>query len=353
MATLEMIQLDLEVRRDDTFWRPERIRRLLQLAVFGPLLPRWATSRWILEQAAQTLDRRGRGRALKAIEIAVEMRGGEQTLVGTDALDARAKVMDHDWVFRQLLLYDFGGLQDFVARIASSELLAGADRIHEWARTPMGGFRLLRESPSTLTWQNLNTQAEVESLNLGSASLVAHGECVIGRLVPVDEGAMFETAPLFVPDSLAQLVADDPQDWVAAMSAECRRERPVEQRIETGGFDFRLLTDVPVALEQIAVHALVERDAEERAAPTGSADPVAARVALLRAALDDKLDDVDLFVSPWPSVAASLLDPGVFLTFSQTLLPQDRPKLGRLADLLARPADAVFRRLADDLEGAA
>ncbi len=352
-ATWELIARDLADREDENFWRPERMRRLLQLVLFGPLLPRWATSRWILEQAAQSLDPRGRARALKAMKIAIETRGGEGTLVGTDDLDARAKVIDHDWVHRQLLLYEFGALQDFLARIASSELLARADRVHGWARTPMGGFRFVRESPHTLTWQNLATRTECESLNLGTASLLEPGECAIGRLVPIEGGAMFETAPLFVPDEVARQVAEDPSEWVAAVSAECRRERPPEQRIRTGGHDFRLLTDVPTGAQLLMAYSVMDRAAEESSPLTVAPDPVAVQAALVRAALDGEVGTFDHVLSPWPAVAASLLEPSVFVELCSSLVPADGAKLTVLADEVAGPARAVCLSLAEDLEQAA
>ena len=350
---MELIERDLADREDENFWRPERIRRLLQLDLFGPLLPRWATSRWILEQAAQSLDRRGRHRSLRALEVAVETRGGEETLVGTDDLDARAKVIDHDWVFRQLLLYEFGALQDFVARVASPELLSGADSIHEWALTPMGGFRLVRESPRTLLWQDLATEAEIESINLGAASLLEPGECALGRLVPIDGGAMFETAPLFVPDEVARQVADEPADWVAAVSAECRRVRPAGLGIRTSGNDFQLLTDVPIWVQQAVAHASLERPAARSAKPSVPPTDVAEQAALVRAALDEELGDLDFVVSPWPTVAASLLEPRVFREVRPGLEAADGPRLARLADVLAAPASEVCRTLALDVERAA
>ncbi len=353
MATVELIERDLAERTDENFWRPQRLRRLAQLAAFGQLLPRWATSRWILEQAAQSLDRRGRDRSLKALEIAVETRGGEETLVGTDDFDAQAKVIDHDWVFRQLLLYEFGALQDFLARTASSELLARADRIHGWARTPMGGFRFVRDSPLLVTWQNLATHAECESLNLGSASLLEPGECAIGRLVPIEGGAMFETAPLFVPDDVARQVAGDPSEWVAAVSAECRRERPPEQRIRTGGHDFRLLTDVPSGLQLAVAHAVVEEIGAPSSPLTRAPDPVGTQAALVQAALHEELGDLDLLVSPWPSVAASILEPSVFIEVGEGLTASDGPGLARLAGVLAGPASELCRELAEDLGWAA
>ena len=52
--------------------------------------------------------------------------------------------MDRDWIFRQVALYDLGALDHFLHHQATPDLVAGADSIHEWLRTPMGGFQLDR-----------------------------------------------------------------------------------------------------------------------------------------------------------------------------------------------------------------
>src|SRR4029079_9573102 len=101
-----------------------RMRRLAELVMLRPILPGWATSRWLLAQAAQHLDSTGRGR--RALEVAIQARGGPENLRGRDEMDARTKVMDHDWVFRQVHLYELGGLDHFVRRVASPDLLVGA-----------------------------------------------------------------------------------------------------------------------------------------------------------------------------------------------------------------------------------
>lgn len=44
-GALDLVLRDRRVRDDEGFWRPEKVRRLLQLTALGPLLPRWATSR--------------------------------------------------------------------------------------------------------------------------------------------------------------------------------------------------------------------------------------------------------------------------------------------------------------------
>jgi hypothetical protein len=73
--------------------------------------------------------------------------------------------MDTDWVFRQCLLYEYGQLASFLRR-APSDLVAGADQIHTWARTPMGGFRLHERRPRVTTWADLATGELVETANI-------------------------------------------------------------------------------------------------------------------------------------------------------------------------------------------
>ena len=237
------------------FWRPWRVRALLQMAMFGSLLPPWATSRWILAQAGQQLpDQRGgleSRRVQRALELAVELRGGRASLPGGDPRDALCKVMDHDWVFRQLHLYEFGGLRHFLGRGASADLVSGADRIQEWAAAPMGGFRLLGSQSATVTWEDLAVGEPVVTPNIGSAVLVEPGECVIGRLVPIEGGAMFEGVPLVVPEAVAVRVARDPASWIDALrsTSEGTAGREVEAAGDTSG----LLSDVPMSVWMYAV----------------------------------------------------------------------------------------------------
>jgi hypothetical protein len=350
-GALDLIERDLETRRDDNFWRPERLQRLLQIAGLGSVLPGWATSRWILAQAAQCLDSGGRDRTRKALEIATAIRGGDCSLVGVDAIDARAKVMDHDWVFRQVLLYELGGLQHFIARVATPDLLVGADRIHDWARTPMGAFRFVKESADTLTWLDLQSGQEVRSPNIGAATLLEPEECVIGRLVPIEGGAMFETAPLLVPEDVAWQVADDPPGWIAALSRSSRSPRPAEEPIVTAGHEFQLLTDVPGMVEQFVTTAAAEQWGGESVVT--ALDLAALEVNLVRTALDQRLAEVELPCCPWPSVAATLTRPHVVSALQDSLVSSDGPKLYRLARLLGGPGRDVCIMLARAVESAA
>ena len=204
-----------------SFWRPRRYTGVLQMSSLAGLLPAWATSRWVLEQAAQRLGERHdpvtRHRFRRALALAVELRGGPESLPGRDVVDQHCRIMDHDWVYRELFLYDLGGLQHFVDRVATPDLLAGADRIAAWVASPMGGYRLLSRDPGLLAWEGLADGAVLETANIGSAASLPPGGCVIGRMVPIETGVMFEAAPLPVPEAVARHVAREPERWIDAL----------------------------------------------------------------------------------------------------------------------------------------
>jgi hypothetical protein len=328
------------------FWRPWRIRVLSQMLMFGPLLPRWATSRWILAQALQHLSDVPGGedgrRVQRALEQAIELRGGLDNLPGMDPMDARAKVMDHDWVYRQLHLYELGGLRHFLAAAATADLVSGADRIHEWAASPMGGFRLVGTDAATITWRDLAVDELVLTANIGSACLAAPGECVIGRLVPIEDGVMFESAPLVVPEAVALRVALDPSSWLEAL-----RELPggtTGPDVAAAGDVAGLLCDVPMI---VWVQAVCEVDGLLRRTPEPTSEELAqAIVRLARVFLDPSTSVEDDELDPWPCLAAALLTPSIASALVDTLAPADRELLGRLGELVSEPAASWCRLLA-------
>lgn len=346
-TAVNLMAADLHTRGpDEVFWRPERMHRLVQLSLLASLLPRWATSRWILAQAHQSVHPGDRDRAMQAMEIAIETRGPD-TLWGVDEIDARAKVMDHDWVYRQVLLYELGGLQHFIGGVASRKLLGGADRIHDWARAPMGAFRLQSAHPSTLVWEDLGSGDRVESLNIGSAAMLELGECAIGRLVPVREGALFEGTPLYVPDDTARRVAADPTGWVTVLT-EAFRQKDTDPRFTAVNplGDGGLLSDVPLAVAYGQAHLWSGATTVPPELTTEWA--VCLRHELVRAAVQGRIDDSSTAMRSWPSVTASLLDPGVLEELSSSVRAEDAPGLLELAELLPEPAGRLCRQLADE-----
>lgn len=328
------------------FWRPWRVRALGQIAMFGPLLPRWATSRWILAQALQHLGPPGgpaNRRAHRALEQAIDLRGGRDRLPGRDPLDAVCKVMDHDWVFRQLHLYECGGLRYFLEGVAAPDLVSGADRIRDWATTPMGGFRLLGREARTVTWEDLALGEPVPTANIGAASLVVPGDCVIGRMVPIDAGAMFESAPLIVPEDVALQVAQDPRSWFDVLRSTPRGT--ASSGIHAAGDSSGLLSDVPTPLWLLA---LSEGGGLTDLASVPTSDRLAkATLTLARAAIGGSWQVKDDEIDPWSCLAAALVSPTLAEAMAATVAPGDREVLARLGELLAEPAASWCRELAE------
>lgn len=344
----QLINEDLRCRKDANFWRPERIGRLLQLSLLSSYLPRWATSRWTLSQAAQWLDEDNRHRTMEAFAVAFAA-GGFDPDTYADPVDLRTKILDHNWVFRQCFLYDLGGLRHFLDSVASADLVVGADRIRDWADTPLGGYRLLRETPRTLTWFDLAAGEEVATANLGAATLLEPDDFAVGRLVPVEGGSMFESAPLLVPEQVAQRVADDPAAWVSAVADVGHGDGDGGREVITGGHDFELLTDVPRIVQHLCMLA-VERDVYGHTFDAANVDVRAVQVRLVRAAMDGRVGDRLVDISPWPTVAATVLNPFVVAGLLSAPCPGDGEALNRLAARLAEPAATVCRALAAAME---
>jgi hypothetical protein len=251
--------------------------------------------------------------------------------------------MDHDWVYRQLFLYDLGGLSDFARRVATPDLLAGADHIHSWARASMTALRLVERAPGTVRWQSLATGDELWLANLGSAATVIPGEHVIGRLVPIQDGVMLEGAPLVVPERTARQVADDPASWMEAVAA-------ARDDVCTAGFEESVLSDVRQLVWELAL------------CDTSEPPPEAARLtvylarkalALARVCLDGLAPCEPDAVDPWACLRAALLDVDLVRRLPGIATRRDAELFDRLSHLLAPPADVVCRDLARELRAAA
>jgi hypothetical protein len=336
----------------EPFWRPWRVTRLDQLVTFGPILPGWVTSRWILEQAQSAMHVERRGAATKAQEIAIRLRGGRQTLQGVDEMDQRARVMDRDWVYRQALLYELGGLDHFLRKQATPDLIVGADRIHEWASTAMGGFELVAVDSRTTTWRDLASGAERRGPNIGSAALNEQGDQVIGRLVPIEDGHLFETQPLTVPADVAREVAERPGDWLAILESALRA--PGGDEIQTHGLHYQCFVSdvppsvVPLVIAQFAASRISTTDIDAFVEDLSAAVITAGRV-LVDVRGPRPRGAVDI----WPCLGAALLMPDVLAELAESLGPAESGLFAELATRLAEPAATVCRELVEEARGAA
>lgn len=323
------------------FWRAERILRLSQLATFGPCLPRWATSRWLLEQAVQQLPPTGSPAIERAFRIVADIRGGLENVQRPSGEDPRIKVMEGDWVFRQCVLYELGALASYLRR-ASPDLVAGADQIQSWARAPMGGFRYVARTPAVTTWEDLASGDRVDTPNIGSAAMLVAGEHVIGRMVPIEGGRMFETLPLEVPESVARVVAGAPADWIHVL----REARERGEELDTGTFSFGFLTDVPLEITALTLYG----DFESLDRYDERADRFLD--AVRRAFREEPTDDPEV-VDVWACIAAELLSWNVFVTLTKRLRSDQADLYARLGLILAEPAARFSRDLADAARAAA
>jgi hypothetical protein len=347
MATLEVMEAFAVGPDGEPFWRPWRAKHLFQIAMLGPLLPRWATSRWLCNQAMQSVHEADRGRARRAFELAVQLRGGEANLPGRNAADAHGRVVDRDWVYRQLYLYELGGLQSFVRRQASSRLLSQADSIDEWARSPMGGYRLVGSTTDTVTWLDLAADRERTIPNIGSGCLLVPGEHVLGRLVPVEGGVLFETRPLLVSSEVAARVADSPADWLTILEQGSATEEQLALRhalptlltdVPTTAWELLLLGDTEPPIDGDEWAALLARGLLDVAALAMGGHP--------RRPTDGELD-------PWSCLAAAVVDPMVIVGMATAAELRDVPVLAKLGGLLAEPAASVCQGMAWELLDAA
>jgi hypothetical protein len=326
------------------FWRPCRVNRLTQIRALGPALPAWGVSRWIAAQALDHLGAPGDPRRNRCVDLALEVRGGLDGLSVHGDQDALCKLVDTDWVYRQLFLYELGCLSHFVRRVASPDLLAGADHIHDWSRAPMSALRLVERTAATVTWEYVASGERVELPNVGSAAMVALGEHVLGRLVPVEGGVMLEAPPLVVPERTARAVAGEPSDWMDAVTA-------ARDEINTAGFEHGPVCDVRQTIWQ-----LVLVDPGRPLPAAGEFHAYLARQArgLARECLDGPSEWEPDAVDPWACLRAAVLHPGVLTELASVAGAGDVHVFERLTSLLAPPADVVCRDLVAELrDGAA
>jgi hypothetical protein len=341
----EALRLMLTHPEGLSFWRPRRYTSVLQMSTLGAVVPSWAASRWVLGQAVQRFGERhdpvARRRFRRALELAVELRGGSASLPGHDVVDQQCRVMDHDWVYRELFLYDLGGLQHFVDRVATRDLLDRADQVAAWASSPMGGYRLLRRDPGTEVWEDLAGDVVPGTANIGSAVALEPGDCVIGRMVPIEAGVMFEAAPLPVPEAVAGRVALEPHGWVDAL-----RAGPADLTVAGAQPCSGLLSDVP---DGVLWRTLT--GGRGRSAKTLREEMTVVRLVMDLGArlLAGGVDQVRSGSDPWSCLSGALLDPIAVQALARrhhSLAPVDREVLAALGDVLAEPAATWCRMLA-------
>lgn len=339
---------------DPVLVAPERLDTLFQLAHLGGLVPAWGHARWVLQQAA-------RSRAPGMAELDAEaVARSAQLWDETADLEPYRPAPERDWVRRQLLLHDLGGLRLFLDEVAAPRLVARAGRVGDWAGVPMRGLRLLDAGEGRLRWRDLATAHEHEVPDLGGAHVVGVGQHAIGRLVPVEGGEMLESSPLAVPGRTARRVARHPDDWLAAVVDAWHDPDPHEDPPDLE-HELAALTDVPATWQDWLL-LLVAHDHGWGSEPPldGDDDETLRRrvgreqrvcFALVRDALAGDLQgrlarmDFEEPVDLWPVVGRVLLQAPALGPLLQGEDPLSRGDLRRLASLVPEPAAALCRHL--------
>lgn len=341
------------------WWRPERFRRLRQLVDLGDAVPAWVWGRWVVAQAAQSTP----GQPRRANEVAVATRGGPGTLWGVDHDDARAKVMDHDWVYRQLVLYEYGGLAAFVGRVASRPLVDRVRDVSSWSGAPMGAYQLLAELSDRILWLDLSNRSVVATVNLGGASLMAVGEAAIGRVVEAQGTVLFESPPLCVPPQVASAVAEAPAGWLEAVAEGCRGEwGEVLSEFIAKMNSFDLLCDLSASVRRQLLQPVDPGLRPDRVGTGGNGLEYDTALVLAALAGELQMDDqdcadtagqVDEQRSRAALVAAALIEPGTVDALVPLLVASDAHGLRSWVDLMPAPADLLCARLAERIAEAA
>jgi hypothetical protein len=204
-------------------------RRLRLLAELGDEAPAWLWSRWLSVQARRPLWTGSQSAAPNpALETALEVaypRGIDLTRVDGMSLEVfLASFYERDWVTRQLIVYEYGGLRHLVEDLAGARLLEHADHPAAWVGAPMGGYRLESDSDpgGGLVLTDLADGDQIEILDLGLGAEHEPGTHFLGRLVPTTTppGRMFEWRPLRVDAATARKVAAQPETWLEVVAEQ-------------------------------------------------------------------------------------------------------------------------------------
>lgn len=285
---------------------------LTQLASLGDDLPDWVWARWIAYQAIRCEDQdtdTGKIQRL-ALKYVLETFHDDQLADchanGGDPVQVFARVASESWLFHQLLVHEFAGLDRFVDELATGRLAEHAALARSWVGAPLRGYGIGVPQPGgLLRVEDLAAGSWTDVLDLGARATVGEsgGGWVLGRLVPsgVDDLLMFDAPPIAVPERVARDVAEAPKPW-ARVTEALAEGRLVERHLMRT--DLELVTDVPsidllrvgtppADLERVTAQLRAGRDEIPRAA-----------FRILRRSADRALPESDA-----PHVAAAVLQP--------------------------------------------
>ena len=356
-------------------------RRLRLLAELGDEAPGWLWARWLTVQARRPLWTGSESTAPDpALETALKVaypHGIDLTRVDDLSLDVfLASLYERDWVTRQLIVYEYGGLRHLVEDLAGPRLLEHADHPAAWAAAPMGGYRLESDSDSggLLELTDLADGQPVEILDLGLAAEHEPGTHFLGRLVPTTTppGRMFEWRPLQVDPTTARKVAAHPATWLEVIAEQAATgalpmmfsyldddtsmafdvpDRSWLGLLETDDIDLLPTTDGLIDYEDVALAVLpkVLRVVEHSPQHLGAVRHFAEALLLEPGLCEEAREHFGEFrhVLAWRTLAGVLREPARSRCLDLARVRRDRLVAGRGGVCLRPVASGIGRRGAD------
>lgn len=191
--------------------------QLTQLVELEDVLPSWVRARWLAYQATRLATPASEARhqaAVAAAAVALDAEHPDLHGVPTDPGKLLVRLTAHNWVYRQQMVFELGGLADVIGA-ASPALISACGPVAEWTGARLGGYRLLESRDGTAVLEDLAVGERVKILDPGSCAELDIGDHAVGRLVPIESapGHMAESRLLPADELTAGLVADDPDAW--------------------------------------------------------------------------------------------------------------------------------------------
>jgi hypothetical protein len=188
---------------------PVRIDDLATMARHGDAAPSWLVARWLTRQALEWLRLRGDERYERARYLSLQgTYWSRADLAVADLPPAYVRLLDSDWVTREIALYGYRALDDFLDGVADPALVERAGEVRSWTRIPLRAYRLGLTEEDWLVVTDLTTSGEHDVLDLGAGAVYPPGAYVLGRLVPIGaDDLLFESLPLLLDERTAVDIA--------------------------------------------------------------------------------------------------------------------------------------------------
>jgi hypothetical protein len=200
---------------------------LSTLALVGDYAPRWLIARWLTRQALRWLRLTRDERYERSLYLSLQATYWSRAdLTVADLPPAYARALADDWVTREIALYGYQALDDFLDRVADKQLVDRAGSVRSWARVPLRAYRLGRTDGDCFTATEVATGLEYDVIDLSDGSVDPAGAYVLGRLVPAGgDLSLFECLPLPLDAQTAVDIATarpahrgDPLPWAPLLT---------------------------------------------------------------------------------------------------------------------------------------